>query len=75
MKQTHFPIVGTMAHHWQAIHPERFQYKFHPLSPGVMIQKLSVGDKYYIETFRIIDDACIASSGIYYLPKSIFGKV
>jgi hypothetical protein len=32
MKQTHFPIVGTMAHHWQAIHPERFRYKFHPLS-------------------------------------------
>jgi hypothetical protein len=25
-----------MAHHCQAIHPERFQYKFHPLSPGVL---------------------------------------
>jgi hypothetical protein len=25
-----------MAHHCQAIHPERFQYKFHPLSLGVL---------------------------------------
>jgi hypothetical protein len=75
MKQTHFPIVGTMAHHCQAIHPERFQYKFHPLSPGVMNQKLSVVDNYYIETCLKKDDACIVSTGIYYVPKSIFGKV
>jgi hypothetical protein len=38
-------------------------------------ERLVVGGKYYIETYRKKDDACIASTGIYYVPKSIFNKV
>ncbi len=48
---------------------------WNPVILKIRDSKKRISGKYYIGTFRILDDASIAYTGIYYMPKSIFGKV